>query len=413
MLQRGARERPATSSSRSGSPSSSHAASRYSPSTSTRPTTSRTGRTARSGTRSSRGCSASTWDGRSGTARCAPTPPPRPNGCSAISTRQIPAAVHPDRPDLRPVAARGSARRARRRVEYHRIGRDLIEELLDAIPTDPVLAAAAAAAPRASSLDVSLPKLADAAFRAPRPESRDARTSQPALDRTPRSTISRDDRMPTQTALTRPGDPPRRRTAAPASDAATCTPSRRRAVRRGRRAVAEPAAPCSGPEQPASACVARRLPRDQPAVAPVRHPRRGRRRPDGRARPERDAHDQPVRRAGRRQELHARDRSSRRPRCPPRRSTSCRSRSPRSSSTTARRWTTSPSSPAWSRRTRTRRRSSDLRDRYGGAPARAGRCRAPRARRPAGAAARGAPGADGPPAEVRFAASCGPSTGGS
>ena len=33
---------------------------------------------------------------------------------------------------------------------------------------------------------------------------------------------------------------------------------------------------------------------------------RTRTRPDGRARPQRDAHDQPVRRAGRRQELHAR-----------------------------------------------------------------------------------------------------------
>ena len=51
-------------------------------------------------------------------------------------------------------------------VEYHRIGRDLIEELLDALPTDPVLAAKGDG-PSASTLDVSLPKLADAAFRAP------------------------------------------------------------------------------------------------------------------------------------------------------------------------------------------------------------------------------------------------------
>jgi hypothetical protein len=51
-------------------------------------------------------------------------------------------------------------------IEYHRIGRDLIEELLEALPTDPVLAAASAV-PDVGSLDVSLPKLADAAFRAP------------------------------------------------------------------------------------------------------------------------------------------------------------------------------------------------------------------------------------------------------
>ena len=51
-------------------------------------------------------------------------------------------------------------------IEYHRIGRDLIEELLAAMPTDPLLAAEDAAR-SLSSLDVSLPRLADAAFRAP------------------------------------------------------------------------------------------------------------------------------------------------------------------------------------------------------------------------------------------------------
>ena len=49
-------------------------------------------------------------------------------------------------------------------VEYHRIGRDLIEELLAALPTDPLLAAAAGAR-TLSSLDVSLPRLAHTAFR--------------------------------------------------------------------------------------------------------------------------------------------------------------------------------------------------------------------------------------------------------
>ena len=51
-------------------------------------------------------------------------------------------------------------------VEYHRIGRDLIEELLAAMPTDPLLAAEDAAR-SLGSLDVSLPRLVDAAFRAP------------------------------------------------------------------------------------------------------------------------------------------------------------------------------------------------------------------------------------------------------
>lgn len=51
-------------------------------------------------------------------------------------------------------------------IEYHRIGRDLIEELLAALPTDPVLTAAEASS-TVSTLDVSLPKLPDAAFRAP------------------------------------------------------------------------------------------------------------------------------------------------------------------------------------------------------------------------------------------------------
>ena len=42
-------------------------------------------------------------------------------------------------------------------MEYHRIGRDLIEELLEAMPTDAVLAAEDAAR-TVSSLDVSLPR---------------------------------------------------------------------------------------------------------------------------------------------------------------------------------------------------------------------------------------------------------------
>ena len=64
------------------------------------------------------------------------------------------------------LSATGVSSSAESDIEYHRIGRDLIEELLEALPTDPVLAASRAA-PDVSSVDVSLPKLADAAFRAP------------------------------------------------------------------------------------------------------------------------------------------------------------------------------------------------------------------------------------------------------
>jgi hypothetical protein len=51
-------------------------------------------------------------------------------------------------------------------VEYHRIGQDLIVELLEAIPTDAVLAAHRTG-PTLDGLRVSLPRLDDVAFRAP------------------------------------------------------------------------------------------------------------------------------------------------------------------------------------------------------------------------------------------------------
>ena len=51
-------------------------------------------------------------------------------------------------------------------IEYHRIGRDLIKELLGAMPTDPLLSAEVSAA-SLNSLNVSLSRLAAAAFRAP------------------------------------------------------------------------------------------------------------------------------------------------------------------------------------------------------------------------------------------------------
>ena len=59
------------------------------------------------------------------------------------------------------LAGEGTSSEADGGVEYHRIGRDLIEELLEAIPTDAVLAAEAAAmsiSPTMSTLDASLPR---------------------------------------------------------------------------------------------------------------------------------------------------------------------------------------------------------------------------------------------------------------
>jgi hypothetical protein len=64
------------------------------------------------------------------------------------------------------LSGRGTSSESERDIEYHRIGRDLIVELLDALPTDPVLARHGTPS-AVSSLDVSLPKLTDAAFRAP------------------------------------------------------------------------------------------------------------------------------------------------------------------------------------------------------------------------------------------------------
>ena len=68
------------------------------------------------------------------------------------------------------LAGEGTSSEVDAGIEYHRIGRNLIEELLEAIPTDAVLAAEAVAmstSPTMSTLDASLPRLAEAAFRAP------------------------------------------------------------------------------------------------------------------------------------------------------------------------------------------------------------------------------------------------------
>ncbi|MEU4243449.1 hypothetical protein [Actinoplanes sp. NPDC026619] len=55
-------------------------------------------------------------------------------------------------------------------VEFHRIGRDLVDELLDAIVTDPVLAAGVAESQTSAAMsgrDLTVPRPAEAAFRAP------------------------------------------------------------------------------------------------------------------------------------------------------------------------------------------------------------------------------------------------------
>ena len=80
-----------------------------------------------------------------------------------------------------------------------------------------------------------------------------------------------------------------------------------------------------------------------------------------------DAHHQPLWRSRWREVIHPRRPSPRWLRCPSRTSIACRTRSRRSSSTTARRWTTGPSSPPWSRPTPTGQLEA-LRERYGAEP---------------------------------------------
>ncbi len=63
------------------------------------------------------------------------------------------------------LSGRGTGSEHEAGVEFHRIGRDLAEELLDAVPTDQVPAAERASS--LSSLDLTVPRLHEAAFRAP------------------------------------------------------------------------------------------------------------------------------------------------------------------------------------------------------------------------------------------------------
>ncbi|MCX4687096.1 hypothetical protein OG401_22805 [Kitasatospora purpeofusca] len=66
------------------------------------------------------------------------------------------------------LATTGSESDAEDGVEFHRVGRDLIGELLDAVPTDAILSreSAESASTTLAVLDLSVPRLFDAAFRA-------------------------------------------------------------------------------------------------------------------------------------------------------------------------------------------------------------------------------------------------------
>ncbi|GAA3509187.1 hypothetical protein FHR32_006627 [Streptosporangium album] len=69
------------------------------------------------------------------------------------------------------LGGKGTSSESEGGIEFHRIGRDLAEELIEAIPTDAVLAAGQTAASLTSESlersDLTLPRLADAVFRAP------------------------------------------------------------------------------------------------------------------------------------------------------------------------------------------------------------------------------------------------------
>jgi len=71
------------------------------------------------------------------------------------------------------LAGKGAYTETEAAIEYHRIGRDLVQELLDAIPTDPVLVrqdgetTTSRTSATLAHLDLTLPRLPNAAFRAP------------------------------------------------------------------------------------------------------------------------------------------------------------------------------------------------------------------------------------------------------
>jgi hypothetical protein len=64
------------------------------------------------------------------------------------------------------LAGKGAGSEAEEGIQFHRIGRDLAEELIEAIPTDPVLDGARTSV-TLDGLSLSVPRLPDAAFRAP------------------------------------------------------------------------------------------------------------------------------------------------------------------------------------------------------------------------------------------------------
>lgn len=69
------------------------------------------------------------------------------------------------------LGGKGTSSESEGGIEFHRIGRDLAEELIEAIPTDAILAAGRTVASLTSEslgrLDLTLPRLADAVFRSP------------------------------------------------------------------------------------------------------------------------------------------------------------------------------------------------------------------------------------------------------
>jgi hypothetical protein len=65
------------------------------------------------------------------------------------------------------LAGTGASAETEGGVEYHRIGRDLATELIDAIPTEPAMPTKGLLAASLSSLSLTLPRLEDAVFRAP------------------------------------------------------------------------------------------------------------------------------------------------------------------------------------------------------------------------------------------------------
>ena len=168
VLQRGARGRPASSSSRCGSPTQLARSQEVLASGSTRPTAlaDRPDRAVRNAELAGL---LRFYLGPGGPAR---DDARRRGGRGRMAAREprqrpLPAAVHPHRPDLRPVGRGGRARRRKAGSSTTGSGATSSRSCSRRCRPIRVLAAEGAALVSLSSLDVSLPRLADAAFRAP------------------------------------------------------------------------------------------------------------------------------------------------------------------------------------------------------------------------------------------------------